>query len=265
MPFICPLYALDTFGTPFLQGSSVLLQVGGLHLLVTAAHVLRDAGSIPFIAGPTLQVEPLKYVREVAEEKWDFAILELHDEGVKAMANFSFWQAEYCDPNDVAARGHLYAFIGFPGSRNKTKYSAKFIKRGAFAYAEGPVSTSVYRAMKVQEQGSLLVNFDRNKVVGAEGKIETAPDLHGMSGGGAWRIDRVGAEGCEGASLVGICVQQHPEKKSLEAVRIGLVLETIRRIYPSDAQAIPVSQRFNPNVEIQGEVQAPNPEPQADD
>jgi hypothetical protein len=154
-------------------------------------------------------------------------------------------------PNDTAARGHLYAIIGFPCTRNKTKYSAKLIKRGAFAYAEGPVSTSVYHAMKVQEQGFLLVNFDRNKVVVADGRVETAPDLHGISGGGAWRIDRLGAEGSEGASLVGICVQQHPEKRALEAVRIGLVLETIRQIYPSETKAIPASKRFNPNVEVQ--------------
>jgi hypothetical protein len=98
VPFVCPLYAPDPFGTPYFQGSSVLLQVGSLHLLITAAHVLRDAGRSLFIAGPTLQVEPLKYVREVAEEKWDFAILELDEESVKHMTNFSFWQVGNCDP-----------------------------------------------------------------------------------------------------------------------------------------------------------------------
>jgi hypothetical protein len=235
--YVCPIYSLEDKGTPWVIGSGVLLQISGHRLIITADHVLQAATSELYLFAADHSVQPLNFRPIVRSVEHDFACLELEESSFSLLSHFLF-----LSPIDLEVQKpeteELYIVAGYPRSRNKPRRNAKTIKNEPFSFAGIPADPPTYKLMKRNEETTILFSYNRKKVIAENHRLETSADPHGISGGGVWHVTNWPSRQPSEAKLAGVCVryEQNPGKKVLEAVRISLVLENLRRVLPAAEQ-----------------------------
>ena len=233
---VCPLFveggARDGLKSPKQVGSAVLFQYGQCSVLLTAKHVCKEGNGVPLrvlTAGDSIDsgiFDSLPYsqkpwnVRSSGFEDADVACIPLNIETAESVG----LECEYVDPEEIGSVDDempglesRFVLIGFPNSRNKqavcdprtgrarkslnpTAFTGEFRKRlpARFAAPNGQSPTAHFALQATKKMAMFSGEPDRD-----------APDFHGMSGGGVWKLHIDPAtQLVERCSLVGIFIEK---------------------------------------------------------
>ena len=243
----CPVYRDARPGTPELIGSAVVLEINDVRFLCTAAHVLRnrDSRDIYLPDGPDLR--PFGGVA-IGSDESDFRLFKLEDADANRFKRYTSVKMTGVDQDDVPRQGHQYAFVGFPASRNKSRRGDTRIQPRVTSFTAVPLGNEAYSRYGFAWQTHLLVDFDKKRAVAPAGGIVQPVDPHGLSGGPVFRLGDLGEldRGTNVEKLVAIAVECR--RDALVAVRISLILQTLRQVFPDMAEAIPKARYLGVNV-----------------
>jgi len=255
-----PLYTVNERYAPELKASCVLFSVENVCLIITAGHVFDDLqGSALYVGGAKRLVQlkgqfyRTKSKGSVDNDKFDLAFMELDAEALAIIGNIRFLQSGDLDPNDFAVKSHLYLILGYPATKNEhIDYARRKTLLTPYIFSSNSPDLDVYKRLDVLEESHILINFDRKRITNKTYDILTAPKLHGMSGGGIWKIRDYSKVASLSApsekKLVGIIIEGHPMHKVIMGVRISCVIETIRTNYPHLSEKLPNVSRIDAHI-----------------
>jgi hypothetical protein len=249
-----PLYVRESTGHLPL-GSAVLFRLGGRSFVVTAAHILFDIDRNRLnpvtadISGPGLaiygQIHRFKpYETNDDPARLDLGVLELSQECIEALADFSFLEL---DDIDVAAESPppgWYFVHGYPGEG--------FSDTGS-AYVHQPYTHSAELYSRSESlpgfdaQVHVALGIDRSTLRHPHGGGPvTAPQtLGGVSGGAIWRAARsteLAQWTLDHACCVAIQTMQYgfdndPSKLVVRGTRWPVLISLLWRVFP-DLRAV---------------------------
>jgi hypothetical protein len=179
---VVPLFNADQDHKAQLLGSAVLIEVSGEIFLCTAKHVLdacKKDRSFLYICGPTA-LEPLAGSFRVSGNDLDTAVLKLTDKKAKRFRDAQPLQAESIGNQVQAERCQYVEFIGFPATKNKRSIR-RFVLKNRIQCNGCTVKAITPLEVRVK------FNKQRNRNATTRKRV-TAPDPHGMSGGGMFGI-----------------------------------------------------------------------------
>jgi hypothetical protein len=124
---ICPIYGIDNHDQPYLVGSSIPFRIQSRSFLVTAAHVLDENQWTTLYAGGDTALVPLagrshRIQRPTAgrrADNLDFGFTEISNLNPNQWSRYAFVTTSDLDAEDVPDGRTLYAFVGFPETRNR--------------------------------------------------------------------------------------------------------------------------------------------------
>lgn len=199
-PCVVPLFNADENGKAQLLGSAIIIAVEGEVFLCTAKHVLDECKkdrSLLYICGPE-ELEPLSGAFRVSSDEVDTAILKLTVTQAQRFRDAKPLNADSV-ANQVQAEHCKYVeFIGFPATKNKRSGKPFILKRHI---QSNGCTVKEITPLKVR------VKFNKKRNIDATShKRVTAPDPHGMSGGGMFGImmNDAAIEGKPKPLLIGI-------------------------------------------------------------
>ena len=192
---VCPIYGLDPCEKPFQVGSAILFTVATCSFLVTAAHVLDEnkhttlyvAGlnKLVPLAGPSHRVQAPPTGRK--DDSIDMGFVLLSKALQAELGRFTFLKPQDIDVNDSPAHQTLYAFVGYPETKNRLSRQKTF-QLSSVLVAVTPTPAESYEGYGLNPTAHFVGGFDRSKLVDAHKQVITGPMPHGMSGGGVWRL-----------------------------------------------------------------------------
>lgn len=199
-PCVVPLFDSNELGEAQLLGSAVLIEIEGDIFLCTAKHVLdecRKERSFLYICGPTA-LEPLSGTFRVSDDNLDMALLGLTASQAKRFRDAKPLKADSIGNQVQAERSTYVEFIGFPATKNTRTVQRFVLKRSI--QCNGCTVREITRT-------EIRVNFNKRRNMDAASRLRvTAPDPHGMSGGGMFGImmNEATVEGAPNPLLIGI-------------------------------------------------------------
>jgi hypothetical protein len=255
---VCPIWFRGSSGYE-LEGSAVLLEIGPLRFLVTAAHVLdRAGGSNPLtpciglargfltITGEARGTLPPNGDRML--DRVDLAFVALDNHAAEAVKeNYAYLPIQCLDVHDPGLEGTRYVVNGCPWK--KVEHEGKMLMPNQYELQLLGKPHSEYEGLDISPLTHIAMHYDRKKMMDGLGERVTSPKPSGMSGGPVWRmVSSRGPIGEHALSkrLVGIAIEYIEAKRSLVATRISGVLAVISNAFPDVAGLIP----NNPQSEI---------------
>lgn len=242
---VCPLYECDNRRP--LVGSAIFLRLGPAVILITAAHVLQPGRGLYIWAqnNEFIGLDGKSY----RNEEFDFAFLRLDDELAGELQGYSVLNPEHIDVDDVPASRRLYAFVGFPETKNRPR--ALTLQRSSTCLLLVPADEQRYCSRGVTFSTHFIANFHRKALrTDTVSEMVVGPDPHGMSGGGVWRIpsarDLLSFRSTE--RLIGIGIEYHESERAVVGLRMSIIVPAIARAYPEFASELPISKRIRVNV-----------------
>ncbi len=196
--------------------------------LFTAQHVIDTAGENELVIAGDDGFLKLRGDRVTLGHTpgvaYDVCVIRVHPEIASMLKTFY----RFSEPNDVADVGEydkltLYAFLGYPHTRNKPRPSAvREVVAAPHYYAVREFldisklrtpekDAAAHFAMAAPFKKATDINFNRRR----------PPEPYGISGGGVWKIqlDRA-TEMARPAHLVGIGIEYIREQNAFIATRI---------------------------------------------
>jgi hypothetical protein len=128
---VCPIYGINARRQHQLIGSSVLLSVASRSFLLTAAHVLdknRDsslyiAGSADIVALAGSSSRSGSPTGNRDDDRLDFGFVDISGTPSGQWSRFRFLTPADLDVDDIPTEETLYAFVGFPETKNRVLWS----------------------------------------------------------------------------------------------------------------------------------------------
>lgn len=253
-PAAIPMFSHRS-GRPELIGTGVGLRAGDDHLVLTAAHVMRefadDTVFVPYRNG-------WKALTGVAHNATTPGIKDFPDDRIDAAvfaldpASAGHWD-HWLTPIDLlpgcpAGPSDRFVLVGFP--INKVKYD---FKRGAVGprglkYFGKAAPTSAYANVNALVQAHIAVTFRRKKTM-QNGRLGAAPSPRGISGGMLiWTPSVLQPLRIGDNRLAAIFIEHHDAPNHLLlSTRIDVHLAIIRDNLPHLRQFVllPVSAKMN--------------------
>lgn len=230
----CPIYE-DDEKRP-LVGSSILFKVRSTHFLVTAKHVFDGPKSLYIWA----QHELVGLEGELHfSEDFDFAFMRLDPTLANNLQEYRVVEPKNVQVDDDSQSGRVYGFVGLPETQNRV-YDRK-LRRTLTVLFVTPAEPAAYNSLNLSPITHFVAVFDRErlKIAGVKGTV-TGPLPQGMSGGPVWRYSpRAGGQAAS-LRIVGVGVEYHKAQRVLVAVRMSLVMASIRHFYPDLAPDLPL-------------------------
>jgi hypothetical protein len=173
-------------------------------------------------------------------------------------SRYTFITPEDLDVDDAGYEHTLYAFVGFPASRNRGLIGRK-LRLSTTAMVLTPVPQAQYKSMALNPLSHFVGNFNRNKQLDSTKALIVGPDPHGISGGSVWRLGKPAelADGMNVEKLIGIGIEYRSARASLIAVCISLVMAAFAAAYPELASSVPKTTLSRMTVHTNDEVPAP--------
>ena len=158
------------------------------------------------------------------------------------------------DVDDVPVVHTLYGLAGYPETKNRSFLGRKF-QLSTTAFVLVPSSVNRYGSLRLNPAAHFVGEFDRRKQVDSEKRRVTAPDPHGISGGGVWRLGRPEefVSGTNTEKLVGIGIEYRKLEKLLVGVRISLVLAALAKVYCELGKDLPLSARIRSKISMENQ------------
>lgn len=226
---ICPLYTFDSHDRVHIAGSAVPFRAGALRFLLTAAHVCFDSSKLPIPLFTIGSEGPLPLSGRRGAWQYspgkspdiDLSVITLEsDLGDELEGVYQFTTPAGTSNAIRRARGIHYLIAGYPAERNSPS------KRHLIA----PVATHLITGdLRETVEGLPNKSDDIHFMLGHPGKTVPTysggrfrvPKVHGMSGGGVWRIEiDVGRRLSTSPSLVGIGIEYHKANQVFVATRV---------------------------------------------
>jgi hypothetical protein len=192
---VCPIYGINDRNQPQLLGSSILLRLRTRAVLVTAAHVLDEnkrttlyfggAEQLIQLVGPSYRVRPTLPDRQ--EDTFDFGFIDISETEPNQWSRYRFVTPNDLDVDDVPVAPTLYAFVGYPETRNRLLMGRKF-QLSTTAFVLLPSASERYSPLGLNPLTHFVGEFDRQEQVDSKKGVLTGPDPKGISGGGVWRM-----------------------------------------------------------------------------
>jgi hypothetical protein len=178
-------------------GTSTLIEVDGVHLLATAAHVIDQSETFNLSIGSERESVPLRGTfyrtssgNEGSQDHFDFAICRVSDEFRNSLGDVPFIPMDRISRARWGSGGHrMYAAYGYPNSKNKDIHMGA---RQASVRALLHLSSGQSKAPALGEWAARTdshIFLGTNKyLVGSEGQKRNATGLVGMSGGAVFYL-----------------------------------------------------------------------------
>lgn len=251
--YVIPLYAIDENNERYSLGSAVLLKIKDKKFLSSAAHVFDEnknpknptnieiPGKNTFIPIPGQVLKtglPASGKRE--DDPYDIAVVQLNDDIAEQLNHHEFLTINQVDPSDKPYKQSLYTFTGYPGTKQKMP-KGDALTLEPVRYTSMPLPPEKYPS-GFQLGPHHAIDFDKKKMIARNGKLQTPPDPHGVSGGGLFRLGTFNEikNGQATPTLVGIAIETQPG--CLLATNITFALELIKSEHPDLDDEIPHSE-----------------------
>lgn len=232
------------------HGSSILLEAGRSHYMITARHCIFQDDKIIAIGVLCNGKGHLKLIKGwVAAEKGehddiDVAIIKLHPETVAFLQNcYTFLPIDSVRQNSNIPDSTDYLVFGHTISRTNINNSTRRLKLAPFLYISKSAEADKYTALRFKEEktkleyyhnkaNTLLLGFDkrRSKFIGEE-EMHMSPNPKGISGCGVWYIQSYELNNPADAefSLMGIIIEHDSVKRLLISTRSEVLINTLQR------------------------------------
>jgi hypothetical protein len=226
----CPLYARVGGRGNEVIGTAVPVRGPKYATLLTASHVIDEfedgqvviAGSRTFLRFPAITVR-FSYIRPRPAIDVDVAAIALPAAAAEDLSRYyEFTGAGETGEFEDYSEFTLYGFVGCPHTKNRSprRPSAERMVKPYFyvtrEYAALPSENGKRSAVHVALQAPL------GTVNGPGGRIVSAPDPHGISGCGVWKVKLDPLTGLASTpQLVGIGIEHHGRAGVFVATRMG--------------------------------------------
>jgi hypothetical protein len=230
-------------------GSCILLDVAGQPVLSTAAHILDNLmeGWSLYVGGPVgthpvlVHGGPRRTTRSPPggrlRDHLDCGFWKMPEEAVRALGKVEFLDASRLSHNRAPTDRRYYMALGYRLSRNKgaIDHQAKTIGNRPSRYS-GSVVEIPQLAAKLGGSGAehMFLHFPKY-AQDEDDRRTTAYNPVGFSGatlldlGDFTSEEAYARSGAYRATLSGMLIEHHPEHQAMVAVKIGLIVEGIRR------------------------------------
>lgn len=247
-----PIYGATKNGAPDHIGSAILLEVRGIKLLLTAAHVVdanSDMNTTLYVGGVSSQFVRIETEFRATSKPGGDRDLDHYDFAVGLLPEKMTAQlgSDYVTEHDMAATvqpGHLYTAVGFPNSKNRWSdpRTGKTLAKG-FSYS------STYRfndhfAELLANQGKgehhLFLGYHKHSR-SEEGIKVSSVAPRGLSGGAIIDAGRPSdlqvfrGEIDPVPRLIGMTIERWKEHQVLVGVRMSVILQIILNEFVSPA------------------------------
>lgn len=236
----CPLYARLSRRGYDVIGTAVPVRGQHFAALLTASHVIDEledghvvmAGSRSFLRFPVIAMK-FSHSRPPPAVDVDVAAIALPAAAAEELDGYyEFTGAGDTGDFDDYSKLTLYGFVGCPHAKNRdaARGSAQRTVKPYFyvarEYAALPAEGGKRSAVHVALQAPLRT------VSGPAGRIVSAPDPHGVSGCGVWKIKLDPATGLPSRpQLVGIGIEHHSQTGIFVATRMGAGAVVIAKLW----------------------------------
>lgn len=232
--FTFPLFAADDRGKPDLYASSVLVNVDGAAVLLTAAHAIHEitcTGSNVYLGARTIMPLQTPFVRTSIDgrDELDIAATIIPEELMRTEAMCALPQARFC-LQPYSSPPHIRCIHGYPLTKNKTRKRANestnvFTKYGlTYAGASNDIVDDYARYDK-HDSKHLALRYQRQSR-NETGELITPPHPRGISGGGLWSIPD--SFNPQTLFLDGIAIEFH-DKSIVFATRMEYIVAFVRQ------------------------------------
>jgi len=214
--------------------------------LVTAAHVLDENEQTTLYVGGADELIELSGPSK-RHDTFDFGFLDISDTPPDQWSRYRFVSTPDVDVDDIPSDHTLYAFLGYPETKNKPLPGRKFrLSTTAFTLVGSTLER--YASLQLNPPTHFVGEFDRKRQIDSEGRLATGPNPHGISGGGMWRLGHVDelASGTNSEKLIGVGLEYRKSERILVGVSVSLVVAALRETYPDLANDLPIPSRFRP-------------------
>ncbi|MCG9066263.1 trypsin-like peptidase domain-containing protein [Laribacter hongkongensis] len=242
---IRPIYCSTENGRPVHEGSCVLLNLEGKHILLTAAHVMdanKEKNSTIYVGGEKnlLKIEGEFLVSEKKEEnrlkdRYDFAALLLSNEDVINLGDVCYIRENEIAPDREKHNGRLYSIIGYPNTKNKSvdcvNYSVKSARWHYFSTHRD--NAGLCKKLGITGEKHIFVSYDK-KSKSSNGEIVNSISPRGVSGGAVFDLGNFGDPASYALDavckplLAGIFIEFHHEHHATVATKIGVILDCLK-------------------------------------
>jgi hypothetical protein len=238
--FSLPIYEDDHRGRPSLHGTGFIVQAGGQHFFVSAAHVLENLKAKPlyYYIGPSIT---RKLSGKLLLNRWrgdrekdpvDIGILRLTSEGLPPYPDVSKFAVDisYLRPRFLPRSGKHYLVVGFPGSRSKTNPLARETEVTVYGFRNASIKDSEYYEHGLENELHVALSLNLKTGFDSEGKHRNFPKPQGMSGSPIWILfDDVGDNDERVFPLVAVGTKYRKSTHLLVGTDIAVVLDMINR------------------------------------
>lgn len=237
---LVPIYREHPPGVPDLLGSGVLVRAGHFVFLLSAAHVadLIKSGPHYFGVGDSMVPLPqLRFTTKQAEgsmngDQVDLAYWVL--DPIQAARTKSLHSLEPGDiDRDVRPfSSDFFLLYGYPCSRQSGQLDGNDLSAITYSFLTEECTREEYAAATVLARQNLLIDFNKKDAWRGESRV-TAPNLYGVSGGGAWRLPGLGDPVPGEPKLSAIAIEwRRGRVKAVLATRIGVWIAAVASNLP---------------------------------
>jgi len=211
----------------------VLLRYKGEHFLLSAAHVIKKPDVSLYLGTETSWKElPHPYHYTVPSASRDGPTADIFDVGFIHLPRQLAQELDGCvflqetdvdlaeQPLYAEGSRSLYVALGWPQNRFKFDWREKKTKPDNLGYFGPAAPIDCYRRLDLDPTSHLLLSFDQESVVNPSGAVGLAPKLHGMSGGGIWRVNSFATRDVGADKLVAVTISREPAVGCIVGTRL---------------------------------------------
>jgi hypothetical protein len=252
-PIFASLYGLR----PELIGSCVLLEVDGAKFAVTAAHIIDWVSSHALFVAGMVGTQPVQMLGDIkstprskgsrASDRFDFAFWQVSASAEKDLGAVDFLDQTRISRNRISTIGRLYMAMGYPLSKNRGKVDnvSRAIRIVLWKYSANVVELPEL-AMELGASGDehFFLRFEKHSHDSRGTKVNTISP-RGISGGALVDLgslasisDHPSEMRCAGM-LAGLVIERHEAHRALVAVKIGTIVDAIKRQRAADLPNYP--------------------------
>lgn len=219
-----PIYTRDAGGRVQGVGTGVFVAHRGCAFVLTASHVLREyIDTDELLIGGRLVVRlNQRFFPSTDEDTYDVGFVPLTDEQRAVLADVTFVTIENVDLSDDC--GPLpYYVVGYRSDDNAPEGVPTTLVAAWSVYAARSATPEMYAERRLSQIDRLLLMFDRHRLYGPDGPVETESAPEGMSGSGVWRI----TPDPESDMLTAIVESHTDNGKLIYAARLRILMQSL--------------------------------------
>jgi len=227
---VVPLFYDDENRRPQLWGTALTVQHAGNAFLVSAKHVLREP-ELYMYSSPGEKRYLSGSLHDTSDDKLDIGVLKLEGDRLPPYPDLN------CFPLTLDAfvqvsgprQGNFFLGLGYPSTRTRANTQTKSVLVRPYANFGPAISAERQTKLGYDPGNFIAVTLRQSRVFGANGKIQTFPDPHGMSGSPLFHLYDSNAKVnyLGGVRVAGILTTHLKDQTVMIATHIGVARNLI--------------------------------------